>query len=197
VKEPLSLILGFVNNGDSPLNISGLIGTLTDPFVGRNVYNITGVSVGEVVEPGSEMSLVYKFTVPGVIVPDFPARLQVSASVYYEDDAGTMYANTFFNETVKFTTAPYTTKWFFDQAASSGAFLIALVTILALAVPSVPAFASRSGAMAAPKVEEVAAAPAAAAVSTTEAEEDMPSLVDKPHKRTPKRTAVAAGRTVL
>lgn len=97
--EVVTITCTVINNGESPLNISGIMGSLNDPdnFKGAYLENFTGMPVGEVVEPGGELSLEYRVLprVPG------PMPAQLSALVFYED-ADMYYASPCFNQTVVF-----------------------------------------------------------------------------------------------
>jgi hypothetical protein len=98
--EVIQIICGFVNNGDTMLNISGIMGSLNDPAdFAQYMHNFSGLAVGEPVEAGGEMSLAYPIPVPRF--PDYPFTLQMAITVFYEDDSE-YYSTTFFNETVTF-----------------------------------------------------------------------------------------------
>jgi hypothetical protein len=74
VGNVLTLVCGIVNNGETALNISGIMGSLNDPAdFARYLHNFSGLAVGEVVEPGAEMSLEYRVPVP-IGFPDYPVR---------------------------------------------------------------------------------------------------------------------------
>lgn len=94
-----SLLTTFINGGNSPLNVSGIIGTLLDPATGGHMFNFTGAGTGEVVEPGGEMSLEYRFVPPQF--PSYPADLTLSIHVFYDGEA-MGFSNTLYNETVTF-----------------------------------------------------------------------------------------------
>jgi hypothetical protein len=91
-----------VNEGSTPLNISGIMGSVNDPLNFRRfLVNLTGVAVGEVVDPGSELALEYRFGLP---LPE-PMDVQVALTVFYEDDSE-FFTSTYFNETISFVEAP-------------------------------------------------------------------------------------------
>jgi hypothetical protein len=76
--KPITIVCTFYNGGEVPLNVSGIMGSMNDPMDFSRFYNnFTGNAVGEVVDPGSELALEYRFfpnvrTAPG---RRCPARL--------------------------------------------------------------------------------------------------------------------------
>jgi hypothetical protein len=74
VANVLTIVCGFVNNGETAVNISGIMGSLNDPVdFARYMHNFSGVAIGEVVEPGGEMSLEYRIQIP-LGFPEYPVR---------------------------------------------------------------------------------------------------------------------------
>jgi hypothetical protein len=74
-------VCGFINNGDKPLNVTRISGTIIDAVSGVVVQNLTTVNVpthGEIVEGGMEMTFEYVFT------PDVPetTMAQVRSRVF-------------------------------------------------------------------------------------------------------------------
>jgi translocon-associated protein subunit alpha len=98
----VTIVCGFANEGNTPLNVSGIMGSVNNPLNFKQYYqNLTGVAVGEVVDAGSEAALEYRFQLP---LPE-AMEVQVALTVFYEDD-DEYFTTTFFNETISFVEAP-------------------------------------------------------------------------------------------
>ena len=95
--QPLKILMGFRNNGASPMNVSHIAGSLNAP--GMFAFHIANFSVAEVmtiVDPGKEASFEYRFDLdPQIAGHD----VQAAFTAFYQDDAE-MYATTFFNSTI-------------------------------------------------------------------------------------------------
>jgi hypothetical protein len=171
VSTLLTLVAGFVNGADIPLNISGIIGTLNDPATGQSVYNLTGQAVGEVVEPGSEMSLEYRFMPPQF--PSYPFELQLALSVFYEGD-GMGFSNSVFNQTVLFVEA--------SQSWESTDFLPYALAIASLAVffytlPDALAGTSGWAAVTGKKPSAISSSSASSSKAAAADDDEVPSIL--------------------
>lgn len=92
------VVLGIRNEGSETYNISMIAGSLNSP-VDFNVHlqNFTQLGYGQVIKPGEELSLEYKF------LPDprlEPRDFIVALTAFYVDSQGKWYSSTFFNETI-------------------------------------------------------------------------------------------------
>lgn len=134
--EKLRLVAGFVNNGESPLNITGIMGSLNRPEdFSQYIFNTTGRGVGDVVAAGEEISLAYELVAPEMT--DYPASIQLAMTVFYEDDAGQYYATTYYNETVSFVRSG-ALKFSLQASLSTVLAPLAVVLFIALVTFAVP-----------------------------------------------------------
>jgi len=94
----VDVVVGLHNEGSEAYNISLITGSLNSPAdFSLHVQNFTLSGYGEVVAPGEEASLTYKF------VPDArlsPRDFVVALTAFYTDTQGQWYSTTFFNQTV-------------------------------------------------------------------------------------------------
>lgn len=92
------VVLGFRNEGSETYNVTMIAGSLNSPVdFNVHVQNFTHMGYGQVVKPGEEVSLEYKF------LPDprlEPRDFVVALTVFYVDGSGKWYTSTFFNQTV-------------------------------------------------------------------------------------------------
>ena len=95
--EPLKVLLGFRNNGESPMNVSHIAGSVNAPMqYSFYVMNFTVAEYLSVVEPGKEASFEYQFYLDPVLAGhDFT----VAFTAFYQDDTE-KYASTFYNSTI-------------------------------------------------------------------------------------------------
>ncbi len=93
------VVVGFVNNGDTSLNVSGIIGSVNaaPPLAFRHyMQNLSAVLVNETVEPGQEVTFAYPF----ILHPKLEADPYVLAFTVFYSDGEEAYTSTFFNDTV-------------------------------------------------------------------------------------------------
>lgn len=103
VGESISIICGFVNNADTPINVTGVMGSVNSPQqFSFYVQNFTGMMVNETVGPESEISFEYNFETHPMLDP---LEWQVALTVFYEDGTSG-FTSTFYNETVNFYEPP-------------------------------------------------------------------------------------------
>ncbi len=95
--RPMKILLGFRNNGESPVNVTHIAGSLNaaNSFA-FYVTNFTTVGVFTTVEPGKEASFEYPFVLDKELA-GHSFRLAVTA--FYADETES-YASTFYNRTI-------------------------------------------------------------------------------------------------
>ena len=95
--ETLKVLLGFRNNGESPMNVSHISGSVNAPQqFSFYVVNFTTAEYKAIVEPGKEATFEYQF----FLDPQLAGHsFQIAFTAFYQDDAE-LYASTFFNSTV-------------------------------------------------------------------------------------------------
>lgn len=86
----------------------------------------------QVVQPGAELSLEYKFY-PDARLPS-PRDFVVALTAFYFDNAGTFYSSTFFNQTVTIVEIPKLVDW--ELLSLIGLFVAALAAIGACIGPN-------------------------------------------------------------
>mmetsp|Transcript_12282 Transcript_12282/g.30014 ORF Transcript_12282/g.30014 Transcript_12282/m.30014 type:complete len:240 (-) Transcript_12282:716-1435(-) len=95
----VDVVVGIHNDGSDSYNISMITGSLNSPVdFNVHVQNFTNVGYGQVVKPGEELSLEYKF------FPDprlEPRDFIVALTAFYSDSKGNWHSTTFFNQTVE------------------------------------------------------------------------------------------------
>lgn len=101
IGEISTVVVGLQNKGARALNVTGIFGSLNSQFqFFIYIQNFTGQPYGQVVEPGTEASLEYKFFPSPQLDP---IELQMALTVFYEDAiTHKSYASTFYNGTVDF-----------------------------------------------------------------------------------------------
>ncbi|GMH42838.1 hypothetical protein BSKO_10757 [Bryopsis sp. KO-2023] len=96
--EYVPILVGVHNGGKTPYNVSFIMGSLNLPQeFSYYVQNFTLNHYWSVVKPEEEATFQYKFR------PDkslSPMELRVALTVFYQDDKGTPFSSTFFNETI-------------------------------------------------------------------------------------------------
>uniref|UniRef100_A0A7S3RAP3 Translocon-associated protein subunit alpha n=1 Tax=Dunaliella tertiolecta TaxID=3047 RepID=A0A7S3RAP3_DUNTE len=94
----VDVVVGLHNEGSETYNVSLIAGSLNSPAdFSLHVQNFSMAAYGEVIGPGEEASLTYKF------VPDArlsPRDFVVALTTFYTDSKGQWYSTTFFNQTV-------------------------------------------------------------------------------------------------
>jgi hypothetical protein len=136
--QQVTLLCGFVNDGHEPLNVTGIMGSLNAPESFKYYYvNFTYKAIGQVVEPGHEMTFSYPFKLRAEDIlsinaqaEDVATPVQMAMTAFYNDKA-TEYSSTFFNQTVKFVPGPQTVDWeflgsLFRDSLLAGAVLLGL-----------------------------------------------------------------------
>jgi translocon-associated protein subunit alpha len=94
----VDMVVGFHNEGSETYNVSLIAGSLNSPAdFSLHVQNFTMAPFGEVIGPGEEVSVNYKFT-PDSRAP--PRDFVVALTAFYSDSKGQWYSSTFFNQTV-------------------------------------------------------------------------------------------------
>jgi hypothetical protein len=90
-----------VNDADVPFNLTGITGGLYSPVdFSQNLFNFTGLRIGEAVEPSKEFAVDFLFAAPPV-AEEMSVRLV--AELYYEQARGSnrrAHRHIAFNETV-------------------------------------------------------------------------------------------------
>lgn len=96
--EYVPILLGVHNEAKKAYNVSFIMGSLNLPQeFSYYVQNFTHHQYWSVVGPEEEATFQYKFR------PDkslSPMELRVALTVFYQDDKGTPFSTTFFNETI-------------------------------------------------------------------------------------------------
>ena len=176
MRAPVSVLAGFINNGDDLLNVTQLSGWVTDPSNFLRVYaNLTATKLSQSVEPGGEASLEFPWEL-ALDLPHYPFPLRVAVTAAYHDDRKNRYVHVVFNETLLFT-GPRATQDVTGIAYNAFTWLvvIAAAALLSAAAPSVrKAFAN------VPALNGLArggaAAPAPAAKKASDADDDFGGL---------------------
>jgi len=84
--EAVSLLVSIVNDADVPFNLTGITGGLYSPVdFSQNLFNFTGLRIGEAVEPSKEFAVDFLFAAPPV-AEEMSVRLV--AELYYEQARG-------------------------------------------------------------------------------------------------------------
>lgn len=94
----VDVVVGIRNDGSETYNLTMIAGSLNSPAdFNLHVQNFSNIGYGQMLAPGEEVSLEYKFFPDGRLEPrDFTVAL----TVFYGDAAGGWYSSTFFNETI-------------------------------------------------------------------------------------------------
>jgi hypothetical protein len=127
IGKEVAVLCGFVNNGEDPINVTGITGTLNDPSDFRKVLmnvswlgdvsslcvllihpfallccpQFTGQGIDEEIDSNGEVTYAYRFKMPTTMPPQ---TLQVALSIFFWDGGEQTY-NTFYNATVNFVEA--------------------------------------------------------------------------------------------
>jgi hypothetical protein len=105
IGEFFPVLLHVENYAPNTVNITALFGTIHSPFdYSRNIFNMTAVGIGEVVEEGASQTFMYMGLMPRGLDP---VDMHVSFHVYYKDETLNQYAHPFFNETVRLHELPH------------------------------------------------------------------------------------------
>lgn len=98
IGEPVVVLCHISNNGDVPVNVSAIMGSLNmaDQF-SFHIQNFSFKPFGIVVKPGDEYTLQYEFELHPMLEP---VAYGLAHTVFYEVEKEGMFAATFFNQTV-------------------------------------------------------------------------------------------------
>jgi hypothetical protein len=99
IGQVVTALCHFSNTGNSPFNITAIMGSLNSPFnFDFYIQNYSYKPVGIVVNPGEEVSLDYQFQ----LHPNLePTEYVIAHTVFYENQQRNPFSSTFFNETVE------------------------------------------------------------------------------------------------
>ena len=103
--EDIAVLVHFANEGDTPLKITGFMGSLNDVKDFSNyVQNFTYLPISQIIGPSEEVTLVYTFQIAGYTPTS--KKYTVANTVFYEElivNKGSHfpYSHTFQNNTVK------------------------------------------------------------------------------------------------
>jgi len=98
IGNPVELLLGLENNGESPINVTQLFASIRHPSDWRYyIQNFTKLSLSVIVRPGEEVSFIYKFKPDQMLEP---RTFGLSAEVLYHDFEGGNFSSVFFNNTI-------------------------------------------------------------------------------------------------
>jgi len=116
VGVPVTVLCHFANEGDTPLNITGIMGSLNkyNNFY-HYVHNTSFEAISHILRPAEEITLTHTFLLPGWL--DTTPRYKMSNTVFYHEyvapgfdqyrGAEYSYSHTFQNSTVElFSTSP-------------------------------------------------------------------------------------------
>lgn len=101
VGEPVTVLCHFANEGETPLNITGIMGSLNkyDNFY-HYVQNSTFEPIGHVLMPSEEITLTYTYKIESWI--NTMPRYRLSNTVFYQEQYQALeYSHTFQNSTVE------------------------------------------------------------------------------------------------
>jgi len=98
IGEVVTALCHFSNDGESPFNVTAIMGSLNNPFdFSFYIQNYSYKPVGIMVRPGEEISFEYQFQ----LHPNLePVEYALSHTVFYENDK-IGFSSTFFNQTVE------------------------------------------------------------------------------------------------
>jgi len=97
--EVADVIVGLVNRGQEPMNVTSIAGSINSPFdFGYYIQNFTGQQYNQLVHEDDEITLRYKFMPIDTLDP---VDYHISLTVFYENDEE-LFSTTFFNATVTF-----------------------------------------------------------------------------------------------
>jgi len=98
IGNPIELLLGFSNTGDTAVNVTSVAASLRYPSDWRYfIQNYTKQALSVVVQPGQQNTFLYKF-LPDPLLE--PREFGLSAQVFYHDAEGGNFTSYFFNSTV-------------------------------------------------------------------------------------------------
>jgi hypothetical protein len=102
--EDITVLVHFANEANVPFNITGIMGSINDAKdFSYYLHNFTFVPVDYKIEPSEEVTLAYKFQIPGYI--PIGKKYIVANTVFYEErgalGSSFGYSHTFHNSTVK------------------------------------------------------------------------------------------------
>lgn len=98
IGDPVEVLFGLSNIGESPINVTQIAGSLRYPSDWRYyIQNFTKQFLSVIVRPGEQASFVYKFLPDPLLEPrDFG----FSGQVFYHDFDGGNFTSYFFNGTI-------------------------------------------------------------------------------------------------
>jgi len=98
IGDSVEVVFGLSNNGESPINVTQIAGSLRYPADWRYfIQNFTKQYLSAIVRPGEQASFVYKFLPDPLLEPrDFG----FSGQVFYHDFDGGNFTSYFFNGTI-------------------------------------------------------------------------------------------------
>jgi len=98
IGNPVELLLGFSNNGETAVNVTIVSASLRYPTDWRYfIQNYTKQALSVVIQPGQQNTFLYKF-LPDPLLE--PREFGFSAQVFYHDAEGGNFTSYFFNSTV-------------------------------------------------------------------------------------------------
>jgi len=98
IGNPVELLLGFSNTGETAVNVTSVSASLRYPSDWRYfIQNYTKQALSVVVKPGEQNTFLYKF-LPDPLLE--PREFGLSAQVFYHDSEGGNFTSYFFNNTV-------------------------------------------------------------------------------------------------
>lgn len=100
IGEVVTVLCHFTNNGEQPINITAIMGSLNSPFdFNYHIQNYSYRPFGVVVKPGEEMTFDYPFQPHHSLEP---VEYNIAHTIFYELDKDEYFSSTFFNQTVEF-----------------------------------------------------------------------------------------------
>jgi len=97
--EVMDAIVGLVNEGQEPINVTKVMGSLNSPFdFNYYIQNFTEQNLNTVIHEDEEYTFRYRFRPIDTLDP---VEYHIALTVFYENDEE-LFSHTFFNDTVTF-----------------------------------------------------------------------------------------------
>jgi len=98
IGNQVQILLGFSNDGETPVNVTSISGSLRYPTDWRYfIQNFTKLALSTIVKPGEQISFLYQFLPDPLLEPrDFG----FSGQVFYHDSESGNFTSYFYNSTV-------------------------------------------------------------------------------------------------
>ena len=99
IRTTVSFVAGFVNNADTPFNVTSISGRATFPHDGRDAFVMPKKRVFASIEPFTELSLEYPWSAPTMPTDYRTLRITTEVNFHAGDK---LYRATIYNDTITF-----------------------------------------------------------------------------------------------